>query len=54
MNVKQKLIVMSIVEEVNADNWDKKVLDADLVIVDFWHKQCPWCLKLAPIFEEVS
>ena len=54
MNVKQKLIVMSIVEEGNADNWDKKVLDADLVIVDFWHKQCPWCLKLAPIFEEVS
>ena len=45
---------MSSVIEVNEANWDKEVLKADLVIVDFWHNQCPWCLKLAPNFEEVS
>jgi len=25
-----------------------------LIVVDFWHVQCPWCRVLNPIFEEVA
>ncbi|MBS7657289.1 thioredoxin fold domain-containing protein [Candidatus Bathyarchaeota archaeon] len=40
---------------VNSNNWENEVIKADgLVIVDFWHKQCPWCLRLSPIYEEVA
>ncbi|UCE15440.1 MAG: thioredoxin fold domain-containing protein [Candidatus Bathyarchaeota archaeon] len=46
---------MHSVSDVNADNWEKEVLQADtLVVVDFWHDQCPWCKRLEPIYSEVS
>lgn len=46
---------MPSVLEVNADDWEKEVLQADtLVVVDFWHNQCPWCIRLEPIYSEVS
>ncbi len=46
---------MHSVLDVNADNWEKEILQSDtLVVVDFWHKQCPWCLRLNPIYSEVS
>ncbi|MGQ9460580.1 MAG: thioredoxin family protein [Candidatus Bathyarchaeaceae archaeon] len=41
--------------EVNANDWEQEVLRSDiLTVVDFWHEQCPWCLKLNPVFEEVA
>ena len=41
--------------DVNASNWKQEVLKSDvLTVVDFWHDRCPWCLKLNPIFNEVS
>jgi thioredoxin 1 len=46
---------MSSVLEVNADKWEKEVLKADsLVVVDFWHEQCPWCKRMASIYKEVA
>ncbi len=46
---------MSIVSEVNSDSWEKEVLKSEgLVVIDFWHEQCPWCIRLAPIFNEVA
>ncbi|MFH1328259.1 MAG: thioredoxin domain-containing protein [Candidatus Bathyarchaeota archaeon] len=46
---------MGNVLDVNADNWEKEILQANtLVVVDFWHEQCPWCKKLEPIYSEVS
>ena len=46
---------MNSVLDVNADNWEKEVLKNDiLVVVDFWHEQCPWCIILNPIFDKVA
>jgi len=39
----------------NAGNWEQEVLrSGGLVLVDFWHVNCPWCRMLNPIFEEVA
>ena len=44
-----------VVLEVNADNWEKEILQSDvLTVVDFWHERCPWCVKLAPIFSDIA
>ena len=41
--------------DVEADDWDKEILQSDtLVVVDFWHEQCPWCKRLEPIYKEVA
>lgn len=46
---------MSIVIDADAEDWDRVVLGSDvLVVVDFWHERCPWCLMLNPILEEVA
>jgi len=46
---------MHSVLDVNADTWEREILQSDtLVIVDFWHEQCPWCKRLEPIYSEVS
>lgn len=38
-----------------SNDWQDKVLSAkNPVIVDFWASWCPWCMKLMPVFEEVS
>jgi len=43
------------VEEVKESEWDEKVLSQEsLVAADFWAQTCPFCLRLAPVFEEVS
>lgn len=45
----------SILEEVNARNWEQRVLRSDmLTVVDFWHDRCPWCIRLDPILNEVA
>ncbi|MEM1561437.1 MAG: thioredoxin domain-containing protein [Candidatus Bathyarchaeia archaeon] len=46
---------MSYTLEVNAESWEREVLQSDiLTVVDFWHESCPWCIMLNPIFEEVA
>ena len=46
---------MRSVLDVNADDWEREILQSDtLVVVDFWHEQCPWCKRLEPIYSEVS
>lgn len=46
---------MPSVLDVSADDWEREVLRSDtLVVVDFWHDQCPWCKRLNPIYSEVS
>lgn len=39
----------------DATNWQEEVLESKkLVVVMFWHQQCPYCRILAPVFEELS
>ncbi len=46
---------MASVLDVNADDWEKEVLQSNtLVVVDFWHDRCVWCTRLDPIYREVS
>mgnify|MGYP001061516209 CR=1 FL=1 len=46
---------MSGVLDVDATNWEGEVLQSDtLVVVDFWHDQCPWCRMLDPIYSAVA
>lgn len=46
---------MGNVLEVNAGNWEQEVLRSNiLTVVDFWHDNCPWCVKLNPLLDEAS
>lgn len=46
---------LSRVLEIGADGWETEILNYEyLIVVDFWHQQCPWCLKLNPIYAEVA
>lgn len=46
---------MESVSEVNAGNWQQEVSQSTmLTVVYFWHNQCPWCLRLNPIFNEIT
>jgi len=41
--------------KLNMDNWEKEVSRSDiLTVVYFWHEQCPWCMRLNPIFDEIT
>jgi thioredoxin 1 len=45
---------MEAATELDAGNWEKEVSQSELLtVVYFWHQQCPWCLRLTPIFNEV-
>jgi len=49
------VIDMGIVLEVSADNWDREVLQSDvLTVVDFWHVHCSWCHALNPVLDEIA
>jgi thioredoxin len=46
---------MGTVLDANGGDWRQEVLNSNiLTVVDFWHDRCPWCLRLNPIFNEVS
>ena len=46
---------MQSVLDVDGESWEQEVLKHDtLVVVDFWHAQCVWCVRLAPVFAEVA
>jgi len=39
----------------NAVNWQRKVLESEkLILVMFWHPQCPYCKMLDPVYAELS
>jgi thioredoxin 1 len=41
--------------ETNAANWKEEVLESkELVVVEFWHSQCPYCKTLKPVYAELS
>jgi thioredoxin 1 len=49
------VVYLSSVVDLNSKNWEKEVLKSDiLVLVDFWHQRCSWCVILNPIIEEIS
>jgi len=46
---------MGTVLDAKGGDWEQEVLKSEiLTVVDFWHDRCPWCLRLNPIFNEVS
>ena len=46
---------LSSVLDVDAGNWRDQVTHSkDLVLVEFWHRTCPWCRLLGPIYGELS
>ncbi len=46
---------MDNVLDVNAENWAQEVEQHEsLVVVDFWHEHCIWCLRLNPVVNEVA
>ncbi len=39
----------------DAANWEDEVLKSkELVVVEFWHQQCPYCKMLEPVYAELS
>lgn len=41
--------------EANAGNWAEEVLKSNmLTVVYFWHGSCPWCIRLNPIFNDIT
>jgi len=41
--------------ETNAANWKEEILESkELVVVEFWHPQCPYCKALKPVYAELS
>ena len=43
------------VVETNIANWGQEVLESEeLVLVEFWHPQCPYCRVLDSVFAELA
>jgi thioredoxin 1 len=41
--------------EVNSANWNEEISKSEiLTLVYFWHDACTWCLRLNPIFNEIT
>ncbi len=41
--------------EANAANWKEEVLESKrLVLVEFWHPQCPYCRMIEPVYTELA
>jgi thioredoxin-like negative regulator of GroEL len=41
--------------DANADSWTQEVLKSNmLTVVYFWHETCPWCIRLNPIFNDIT
>lgn len=41
-------------ENLTAENFEEKVLNSDIAILDFWAPWCGPCRQFAPIFEKVA
>ncbi|MDE1828354.1 MAG: thioredoxin family protein [Candidatus Micrarchaeota archaeon] len=43
------------VRDLDARGWDEALGDASKpLVVEFWHDQCIWCKRLAPIYDEIE
>jgi len=41
--------------DVDAGNWTQEVLKSNMfTVVYFWHETCPWCIRLNPIFNDIT
>lgn len=41
--------------EANAANWKEEVLESEkLVLVEFWHPQCPYCRMIELVYSELA
>lgn len=48
-------VIMESVLEANSVNWDQKVMQSEiLTVVDFYHNNCFWCVRLEPIFRDLA
>jgi len=46
---------MQSVLDIHSNDWETEIQKYKfLVLVEFWYKSCPWCLKLNPILDEVA
>lgn len=43
-----------LIDHLNDQNFDEKILKKDLALVDFWAEWCGPCKILSPILEEIS
>ena len=42
------------IEEINAMDWKERILTSKrLVVVEFWHQQCPHCRAIKPVIDEL-
>ncbi len=41
-------------ENLTAENFEEKVLNSDIAILDFWAPWCGSCRQFAPVFEKVA
>ncbi len=48
------MIFVAVAKEIGAADWDQVLRSDVLMVIDFWHTRCPWCLRLDPVFEEVA
>ncbi len=49
------LTMSNSVNEVDSMNWETEISESrELVVVEFWHPQCPYCKVLEPIFTELA
>jgi len=43
------------IEEINAMDWKERILASKrLVVVEFWHQQCPHCREIEPVYDELA
>ena len=43
------------IEEINAMEWKDRILASKrLVVVEFWHQQCPHCRAIEPVYDELA
>jgi thioredoxin 1 len=47
-------MITTYVTEVNSENFDQKIKNSEVAIVDIWADWCGPCKQLSPIIDEVS
>lgn len=42
------------VKDIEAPEWDSELDSTGKLVVEFWHDQCIWCKRLAPIYADLE
>lgn len=51
----EMIVVSEKIVEMNVANWKGEVTESkELVVVEFWHPECPYCKMLEPVYAELS